>query len=409
MNDDAEQDLRPSPRRTPGWTPRETPPRGDEPLKERTVIDIESQNTVNLHVVCDTDVGRERTENQDAWGFVDLDGVFFLIVCDGMGGHNGGSTASRLAVQTIEQTLEAEQGDIPARMTAAISKANLRIFQWARRDPALYGMGTTVVLLAMDRQSGFAHLAHVGDSRAYLLRDNVFERLTRDHTMVQRLVDDGLLTPEAAENHPHSNIISRSLGGGETVEVEHHPDPISMRNGDIFLLCSDGLTGMVPESFVPRYLARHGIDDLPKVLIDESNAQGGLDNITVGLALVGDPPEPRTNYQLVTPKILRGRKPHETSQTIRALDETARTRPNTLTGPAGQTLMIPTPAEGIPVPTHPQDSSAGPAVPPPGADVSAIAPPGPQPARRSRDLMLLLVIAGLGALVIGVAALLFLR
>lgn len=373
-------------------------------IPEPTAIASATPQTTSVRVVCETDVGRERAENQDAWGFVEQGDLLVLIVCDGMGGHNGGSTAARLAVQTIEHVLAESTAPVTERIDEAIRKANKRIYRWSRRDPNLSGMGTTVVLIAVDKSAGRAYMAHVGDSRGYRLRDDVFERLTRDHTMVQRLVDDGLLTPEAAENHPHSNIISRSLGGGDDVEVEHYTEELILQPGDLFLLCSDGLTGMVPEGIVPRYLARHDLDALPRVLIDEANAAGGLDNITVGLLLVGAPPPPRDHYSLAVPRSLRARPQAEASRTVETLQHTARTKPHTLTGPAGDTLMITTPEEGL-RPPPPEEG----AVPPPGADLETVAGPDTRPDRGRRDATLILVSVVLLALIAAVVVGLLMR
>lgn len=187
-----------------------------------------------------TDVGLERTDNQDHFGASRQENVEFFIVCDGMGGHAGGSTASRLGVQAIENTLEEDEGDVPARMEGAIHVANDAIHSLAAERRELRGMGTTVAMLGIDHTQKQAHVAHVGDSRVYRLRGATFQRMTRDHTMVQRLVDEGIISEEEAEHHPQSNVISRSLGGHPVVDVEHGPEAYDLEEGDIYLLCSGG-------------------------------------------------------------------------------------------------------------------------------------------------------------------------
>ncbi len=235
-----------------------------------------------------TDVGVERSENQDACGTAEAGDYVFYFVCDGMGGHRGGSTASTMAVEVIGRVLRETDGAIELRMQLAIEAANAEIHEFARQRRDLHGMGTTVVMLGIDRAAGTAHIAHVGDSRAYRLRGDVYRRFTKDHTWVQRLVDDGVLTPEAAEHHPHSNVISRSLGGRNEVEVEFTTvlDPIA--DGDIFLLCSDGLYGLVDDDAVARQLGDLSLAEAPPALVRAACDAGGHDNITVQVVLVGE-------------------------------------------------------------------------------------------------------------------------
>lgn len=237
-----------------------------------------------------TDVGLERSDNQDHYGSSRQENVEFFVVCDGMGGHAGGSTASRLAVQAIEDTLEEEGGDAPSRMESAILVANDAIHSMAAERRELRGMGTTVVMLGVDREAARAYVAHVGDSRAYRLRGAEFERLTRDHTMVQRLVDEGIISEDDAESHPQSNVISRSLGGQPTVEVEHGPNVLDLQDGDIYLLCSDGLCGLVSEPEMASTLANLPPDEATGRLIEQANEAGGYDNITAEVILIGAQP-----------------------------------------------------------------------------------------------------------------------
>jgi serine/threonine protein phosphatase PrpC len=248
-----------------------------------------------------TDVGVERSENQDACGQATSGDFEFYFTCDGMGGHRGGSTASTMAVELITSTLATAEGDIEARMQAAIEAANAAIHDLARRRRDLNGMGTTVVMVAIDRAAGTAHVAHVGDSRAYRLRGNVYRRITKDHTWVQRLVDDGVLTPEAAEHHPHSNVISRSLGGRPDVEIEFTTVAEPLVDGEIFLLCSDGLSGLASDEEVVRIVADCTLDDAPAALVKRACDAGGHDNVTVQLILVGEKAGALSSYVIEHP------------------------------------------------------------------------------------------------------------
>lgn len=250
-----------------------------------------------------TDVGLERTDNQDHFGSSRQENVEFFIVCDGMGGHAGGSTASRLGVQAIENTLEEDEGSVAERMESAIHVANDAIHSLAAERRELRGMGTTVAMLGIDHETQQAHVAHVGDSRVYRLRGNTFERLTRDHTMVQRLVDEGIISDEEAEHHPQSNVISRSLGGHPVVDVEHGPKPLDLESGDIFLLCSDGLCGMVSEPEIAETLAHYPPEEATFRLIEQANDAGGHDNITAQIILIGEqaPPFAPEDLQVVHP------------------------------------------------------------------------------------------------------------
>ena len=257
-----------------------------------------------------SDVGLERSENQDFFGSYLGDDASFYIVCDGMGGHAGGSTASRVGVMTIEEKLK-ERVDlsVPDRVVHAIESANSAIFAMARNKPTLRGMGTTVVMVAVEHDTQLAWMAHVGDSRGYLLRGEEFHRLTRDHTMVQRLVDDGILSEEDAENHPNANIISRSLGSRDSVEVELCAEPIAVQNGDMFLLCSDGLYGLVSEQEMGETTASQPPADAVVRLVQRACEEGGHDNITVEIVVVGDQPAAAPNIRVIKPAPLRPPEP----------------------------------------------------------------------------------------------------
>jgi len=238
-----------------------------------------------------TDVGLERSENQDAYGYWSDEASLchLLIVADGMGGAACGGVASRLAVHMIHERFfnQAErQTPITERLRGAIIEANRAIYHQAASDPRCYGMGSTCVILAVT--VGRAYLAHVGDSRIYLVRDHRIARLTRDHSRVQRMLDDGLITEEEAHGHPDSNMIERSLGPRATVEPEVRPEPIELRSGDTFVLCTDGLTGLVRDEEIFEIVRHAPAQAACDALVDLANERGGHDNVTVGIARIGD-------------------------------------------------------------------------------------------------------------------------
>ena len=263
----------------------------------------------NLQVTFEahSDVGRERSENQDAFGSHRLEGFGSYFVCDGMGGHAGGSTASRLAVAVIEQHLAQSGLPIRERIEQAIREANDAIHQKASRERELRGMGTTIAFVGIDEARSEAYVAHVGDSRVYHIRGSVLRRVTKDHTMVQRLVDEGLLTEEQAEHHPNSNIISRSLGGRPEVEVEFTDAPMPIQEGDLFVLCSDGLHGLVTEMEIARIVSSMAPAEAVRKLIERANEEGGHDNVTAEILLIGAQGAAPERFEIVKPPA--GNKP----------------------------------------------------------------------------------------------------
>jgi serine/threonine protein phosphatase PrpC len=232
-----------------------------------------------------TDVGRTRSGNEDSY----FCGRNVFAVADGLGGHQGGEVASAAAVAPLA-ALDGREFADPAEaaeaLTAAIREANAAIIDQAAGDPGLWGMGTTVTAAA---GAGDRHLqlAHVGDSRAYLLRDGSLEQLTTDHTVVGELVRRGRLTPDQAAIHPERSILTRAVGLDPRVPVDT-PDPLELVPGDQVLLCSDGLTEAVPDSRIAELLSTSPDGDAAcRALIDAANDAGGPDNITVVLIRVG--------------------------------------------------------------------------------------------------------------------------
>jgi protein phosphatase len=229
-----------------------------------------------------SDVGRVRTRNEDSFGeFSREDGSTLLIVADGMGGHQAGATASHVTVDTAGEVFAASTDPPEDTLRAALEAANARVHEMALEDPALRGMGTTAVaLLIGPGDSGF--VAHVGDSRLYRYRDEALRPLTRDHSVVAELERRGLLTAEEAAAHPRRNEIMRSIGVNATVDVEIAP--VDLRPGDRYLLCSDGLSGLVDETEIAVILEGAAPAEAVRQLVDRANEHGGHDNVTVQIA-----------------------------------------------------------------------------------------------------------------------------
>ena len=216
--------------------------------------------------------GRKRRRNEDAW--VCQPPLF--AVADGMGGARGGEIASRVAATALG---EAVDGTGEARVVALVQKANRQVFERAREDADASGMGTTITVALVE--DGVVAIGHVGDSRAYLIRDHKVEQLTEDHSLVAELVRSGRLSPEEAEIHPQRSVITRALGTDPDVDVDSFS--VETRAGDVFLICSDGLTSMIDDETIlgivePR---RDDLNAAAKELIGAANRSGGEDNITV--------------------------------------------------------------------------------------------------------------------------------
>lgn len=238
----------------------------------------------NLRVAGATDIGRVRRVNQDAYGYFrdeDRDEVL-LVVADGLGGHRSGEVASRVAIEVLGARIREGHDDPGRRLKTAIEAANQQILAAAREDRALDGMGTTIVcLLLIDNRPSV--VAHVGDSRLYRLRGEAFTAITEDHSLVATLLREGVLDEEEAKRDPRRNQVLRALGVRDEIDVEVadvHP-----MAGDRYLLCSDGLHGLVDDDETKRLLA---VDEDPALaagnLIAAANSAGGNDNITCLIA-----------------------------------------------------------------------------------------------------------------------------
>jgi protein phosphatase len=310
-----------------------------------------------------TDIGRRRSENQDNLGaWRHEDGRHLLLVADGMGGHRGGATASQIAVRTFREIFDASamEDDAEDLLHSAFAEANHHIHTSSRQDLALSGMGTTGVALLV-YESGEAFIGHVGDSRAYRLRRGTLECLTRDHNVRNQLVDRNGFSEAEASQIPDAEALVRALGPSAEVEAEIHR--ITLEEGDLFLLCSDGLYGVVPEASIVETLLHYSAYNAVEMLVNEANQRGGPDNITVQVATwqpsaVAAAPEP--------------------SRRAAAAARAERTLPGLTTAPA----------EPPPFPASPRA-----AVPPPPPVETRVEPP---PRRRGR-LGWAIPAAGVGA------------
>lgn len=237
-----------------------------------------------MNVYAKTDIGKTRETNQDAFdtGYFN-DGTVWAVVCDGMGGVSGGQVASSLC---IDKTVNAIKRSYRENMTvnnvknmlvSAINAANSYVFDESLKDRELKGMGTTIVAVVI--VNNIAVVAHVGDSRAYIVNDTI-KQITKDHSYVQLLVDNGKITLEEAEKHPDKNIITRAIGIEGFVDVD--VDIVDIKDEDILLLCTDGLNGYVRDDDILKTVKEYG-DSSTEKLVETANLNGGHDNITVVL------------------------------------------------------------------------------------------------------------------------------
>ncbi|MBO5291429.1 MAG: Stp1/IreP family PP2C-type Ser/Thr phosphatase [Clostridia bacterium] len=237
-----------------------------------------------MNVYAKTDIGKTRETNQDAFdtGYFN-DGTVWAVVCDGMGGVSGGQVASSLCIdKTVNAIKRSYREDMTVNnvknmLVSAINAANSYVFDESLKDRELKGMGTTIVAVVI--VNNIAVVAHVGDSRAYIVNDTI-KQITKDHSYVQLLVDNGKITLEEAENHPDKNIITRAIGIEGFVDVD--VDIVDIKEEDILLLCTDGLNGYVRDDDILKTVKEYG-DSSTEKLVETANLNGGHDNITVVL------------------------------------------------------------------------------------------------------------------------------
>ena len=238
-----------------------------------------------MNVVGKTHIGLVRENNQDTLEFGSLGTVAqYAVVCDGMGGANGGNIASKIAVEVIgsriRDSFSPEHGasSVERLLASAMATANAGVYERAQQQPELSGMGTTVVTAITHGNK--AYISHVGDSRIYLLRDGVLTKITRDHSVVQELIEEGRITEEEARSHPRKNYITRALG--VVAEEFGEYDELDLQSGDRLLLCTDGLTNEVSTDKITELMAQQpevALESLVRAALDN----GGSDNITVVL------------------------------------------------------------------------------------------------------------------------------
>ena len=287
----------------------EQPTQPEVPVLRPTPAPLDTGRRLNLTSFGLTDVGRSRKTNEDQFVVAELTRALHLVqssvqqprtllsenrahllmVADGMGGHRAGEQASALAVVTVEDFILNTfrwvfrlQGEVAAEFQEALRAADARIFEEAGRHPELAGMGTTLTLAYT--VNSLLYVIHVGDSRCYLYRDGVLHQLTRDHTLVDEMVRSGAIEPEAAARHHLRNVITNAVGGSEPgIEVEIHR--LQLEPGDVTLLCSDGLTEMLPDAELAEILASQPTPEAAsRELVARANERGGQDNITAIVA-----------------------------------------------------------------------------------------------------------------------------
>ena len=234
-----------------------------------------------------TDVGLQRANNEDSYLYWEPESESdfqrkgrLAIVADGMGGYEGGQEASRLAVETVRHAYDCEfNGDPQGTLVGGLRSAHDEIQRYAVENPQFHGMGTTCTALSIvDRQLFFAH---IGDSRLYLIRDQSISRLTRDHSYVGRLVENGIVRSEDAESHPQRHILTAALGSGREVDP-HVPDyPLILKEGDTLILCTDGLWSLIAEQDLLNVAQAHTPAEACSQLVKMALERGGPDNITV--------------------------------------------------------------------------------------------------------------------------------
>jgi serine/threonine protein phosphatase PrpC len=245
---------------------------------------------MRIRYAAKTDVGMKRTHNEDYFSLMEDEQLF--VVADGMGGHSSGEVASRMAAETVSEFYQRTKDEdatwpykmdrnlsyIENRLACGIKLANYKIYEAASKDIRFKGMGTTVVTTLISGNK--IYIAHVGDSRCYRIRQGLIDQLTRDHSLLEDYKDAKPdMTEEEERNFPHKNVITRALGMRETVQVDIHTHDVE--DGDMFLLCSDGLSGMVnDDQLLATIKSAPNLEHLVAELVDQANRAGGTDNIT---------------------------------------------------------------------------------------------------------------------------------
>lgn len=248
-----------------------------------------------------SDVGSVRTRNEDSVAFVipaqskdPAHRMGLMLVADGMGGHSAGEIASALAAEVVRRCVFELPGPVPQVLSAAFAAANKAVFDYAQTHPECNGMGTTCTALAI--RSDRIWLAHVGDSRAYLLRGSQLRQLSEDQTLVAKMVRDGVMTPEEARTSEHNNIVLQAIGTLPEVAPQIWSEGLELEPGDIMILCSDGLHGLVGDEVIAEVAGRLAPTEACQELIRRALQAGGHDNVSVGvLSAIAASAEPAIN------------------------------------------------------------------------------------------------------------------
>jgi len=256
-------------------------------MPKNTASDVPMKVRPGLEVSAQSDIGCQRENNEDSFGYwePEEDQQFrrqgrLAIVADGMGGYEGGQEASRLAVQTVIAVYRNFAGDDPQQaLLEGLQAAHEQIREYALAHPHLQGMGTTCTALAL--AGGLLYYAHVGDTRLYLVRGGQIAQLTRDHSYVGRLVEAGVISREEAENHPHRNILTAAMGTSGDLVTDSPGRPEPVQSGDVLVLSSDGLWGVVRDPEILRAIESKDPEPAGRDLIELARERGGPDNITV--------------------------------------------------------------------------------------------------------------------------------
>jgi protein phosphatase len=252
-----------------------------------------------------TDVGLVRDHNEDVVVYQvseETDGKVargaVAMVADGMGGHAAGEVASALAAKTILDSYYRSSASVPKALSKAFAAANTAIRKKSARDPACQGMGTTCTVLVF--YAGGATLGHIGDSRAYLLRDGELRQISTDHSWVAQMHRDGLITKEEMASHPDSNVLLKALGVSKRCEPDIWAEPMPLRIGDTFILCSDGLSDLVPDADIATIMAGKGPEKACAALRDAALQAGGHDNVSIGFFTVTPAVPPASSSGRIT-------------------------------------------------------------------------------------------------------------
>lgn len=226
-----------------------------------------------------SEIGLKRLDNEDSLGVFKLEEGLLAVVCDGLGGNKAGEVASQLTVNTIRDVFsQLNEIDYLERIKQAINEANHIVLEKSSKEAAFNGMATTVEVLFLTDDT--AYWGHIGDSRIYKLKNNQLKQMTKDHSLVQKLVDEGYLTLKEAENHPNKNVIMRALGDNPSIEIDLSKLKLNSKDEYKFFICSDGVTAVVPDAELQEYLKLKDINDIAKKLSKVILERGAPDNYT---------------------------------------------------------------------------------------------------------------------------------